>query len=85
MKKQHYKKLKFHTIFSVGISLLFLLILLINRDITLAIAMLFLAAYVIGNGLIHVRHNELSRDTILEYIIIATIVLVLLIGVLYRT
>lgn len=81
MKKQHYQRLKFHTIFSVSISLLFLVILFIYRDITLAIAMVFLAAYIIGNGIIHVRHNELKRDTILEYIIVSAIVLVLLIGV----
>lgn len=85
MKKQHYKKLKFHTIFSVSVSLLFLAILLIYHDITLAVAMVFLAVYIIGNGIIHVRHNELRRDTILEYIIVAAIVLVLIIGVLYRT
>ncbi len=81
MKKQHYKKLKFHTIFSIIISLLFLTILLVNRDITLGVAMLFLVAYIVGNGIIHVRHNELKRDTILEYIIVSVIVLVLIIGV----
>jgi hypothetical protein len=85
MKKQQYQKLKFHTIFSVSISLLFLIILLIDHSITLGIAMIFLASYVIGNGIIHIRHNELKRDTVLEYIIVAIIALVLLVGVLYRS
>jgi hypothetical protein len=65
--------------------LLFLVILLFNRSFTLGIAMVFLAAYVIGNGIIHIRHNELKRDTVLEYSIVAVIALVLLIGVLYRS
>lgn len=83
-KQQRRRQLRFHTIFSVCLSAIFLIILLINRDITLGVTMLFLAAYVIGNGIIHMRHKELTHDTILEYFIVSVIVLVLLVGLFYK-
>lgn len=80
MKKQHYKKLKFHTIFSVILSAIFLAVLLFVRDISFGVAAVFLSAYVIGNGIIHVRYNELSRDAVVEYIIVSIIVAVVITG-----
>lgn len=77
MKKRHIQKLKFHTIFTIVITLLFIIVCMIVRDISLAIAMLFLGVYITGNGIIHVRHNELSRDTLIEYILIGLIAAVL--------
>lgn len=80
MKKQHFRKLKFHTIFSVILSVAFLVVLLIVPDLSLGIAAVFLCAYIIGNGIIHVKNNELSRDTVLEYILVSAIVIVVIIG-----
>lgn len=82
MKKQHFRKLKFHTIFSVILSAIFLIVLLFVRDISFGVAAGFLSAYVIGNGIIHIKHNELSRDTVLEYVIISIITLIIIAGFL---
>jgi hypothetical protein len=80
MKKQHYRKFKFHTIFSIILSTTFLIVLLFVRDLSFGIAVIFLCAYVIGNGIIHVKNNELSRDTIIEYIIVSMIAAIVIIG-----
>jgi len=80
MKKLHYQKLKFHTIYSVSLSVIFLGVLLFVRDLSFGIAVLFLCSYVFGNGIIHVKNNELSRDTIVEYVIVSLIATVVIIG-----
>lgn len=80
MKKRHINKLKFHTIFTVIITAVFLAVLFIVRDISFAVAMLFLAVYIAGNGIIHIRHNELARDTVIEYILIGVIAAVLFVS-----
>ncbi|MDB5160450.1 MAG: hypothetical protein JWO99_713 [Candidatus Saccharibacteria bacterium] len=80
MRKQHVGKLKLHTIFTIVITGLFLIVLAFVRDISLAVAMLFLAVYIAGNGIIHIRHNELARDTIIEYILIGIIATVLFVS-----
>jgi len=80
MKKRHVSKLKFHTIFSVVIAVMFLTILLVVRDVSLGIAMVFLGVYIAGNGIIHVRHTELTRDAVIEYILVGGIALVLVAG-----
>lgn len=80
MKKHHYNSLKLHTLYTAFISVVFLAIFVIQREITLGLAMFVLALYVVGNGLLHLRHNHLERDTLIEYILISAIALVLLIG-----
>jgi hypothetical protein len=80
MKKRHVSKLKLHTIFTIVITIIFLVVLAFVRDISLAVAMLFLGVYIAGNGIIHIRHNELARDTIVEYILIGVIAAVLFIS-----
>jgi hypothetical protein len=78
MKKRHIQKLKFHTIFTIIITIIFLIVLCIVKDISFAITMLFLGAYIAGNGIIHIRHNTLSRDAIVEYVLVTVIAAVLL-------
>jgi hypothetical protein len=80
MKKQHFKKLKFHTIFSVILSAIFLLVLLFVHDLSFGIAAAFLCAYVIGNGIIHIKNNELNRDSVVEYVIVSVIVGIVITG-----
>jgi len=80
MKKIHHATLKIHTIYSVILSVVFLVIILMAHEATLSAAAVFLILYVTGNGIIHTRNNELSRDTLIEYIILAFIALILLIG-----
>jgi uncharacterized membrane protein YagU involved in acid resistance len=78
MKKIHHKSLKFHTMYSIVISVIFLVIITSVRDITLGAAMIFLLLYIIGNGIIHIKNNELTRDTLIEYLLVSTIVLVII-------
>lgn len=78
MRKIHATSLKVHTIYSVSLATLFVVTSLLIRDIVLSLAMLALVAYVIGNGIIHGTKNTLTRDTIVEYILVSIIVVVLL-------
>lgn len=80
MKKIHAPSLKFHTVYSIVLTLIFLVIIIFIRDIALGAAMFFLLLYVGGNGIIHSKKNELKRDTLLEYIILSIIALVVLVG-----
>ena len=80
MKKIHFPSLKFHTIYSIILAVLLIAILFFAPDISLFAVIVFMILYVGGNGIIHSRTNELSRDALIEYIIIATIVLVVAIG-----
>lgn len=82
MKKFHHASLKLHVIYSVFLSVIFLAILLFVRDIALGASMFFLVLYVVGNGIIHTKKNELKRDTLLEYVLVSAIVLVVLLGLL---
>lgn len=79
MKKIHYKSLKFNTIYSLILAIVFLIVIMAIPDIMLGVSMVFLILYVTGNGLIHARHNELGRDTIVEYFVISVIALIILI------
>lgn len=83
MKKIHATSLKFHIIYSVILAIIFLIAIIVVRDIALGVMMLALLAYVVGNGIIHGRKNELTRDAILEYIIVSAIVAVVLLGIFF--
>jgi predicted permease len=80
VKKRHSRTLKFHTVFTVALTVVFAFVLLITKSLSLGVAMIFLALYVAGNGIIHVRRNELARDTIVEYILIGVIAALLLVS-----
>lgn len=72
--------LKFHTIYSSILALIFLVILFFVRDVMLGIAMFFVMLYVAGNGMIHTNKNALTKDAIIEYIIVSAIVVVVIVG-----
>lgn len=80
MRKHHHSTMKFHTIYTLLLTLAFVVVLYFSQNFTLGLIMLFLLFYIAGNGIIHSRKNELHRDTLLEYVLIAMIVLVLLLG-----
>ena len=84
MKKVHHETLKYHTIYSFILSAIFISIVLLNRDSALVVAIVFLIFYITGNGIIHTKHNELKRDTLIEYIIISVIALIILIDSVIR-
>lgn len=78
MRRHHHKTLKFHLIYTIVISLICVVIVALKPDIYLAVSAGLLILYVGGNGIIHTRKNELSRDSLLEYVFVAVIALVLL-------
>ena len=82
MRKHHFLTLKFHTVYTLILAALFLTTIIIFPDVTLFLAALFLILYVAGNGIIHARKNQLTRDSIIEYGIVAVVALVVLLGAL---
>jgi len=83
MKKKHIASLKFHTLYSIILAVVFVLVVIFVRNIVFAAAAGFLLLYIIGNGIIHTKKNELTRDTLLEYILISAIVLVVIVGLIF--
>lgn len=84
MRKQHHKTLKFHTIFSIVLVLAGVTVLILKPSWLLAVSWILLLAYVAGNGIIHSRKNQLTRDSLLEYIIVAAIAVLILVGAAIR-
>ena len=84
MKKIHIPTLKLHTIFNAVVWVLYLTIIFIYTDATLIISTVFLLIYITGNGLIHSRKNQLSRDTLVEYIILSLIAFVILADAIFK-
>lgn len=80
MKKKHHSSLKFHTIYSIILSVVFLAIILVRHDLTLGLTMVFLTLYIVGNGIIHTTKNELKRDTLVEYVLVSIIIMIMTIG-----
>jgi hypothetical protein len=82
MKKIHIKATKFHVIYTALLAVLFLIVAIIAKDILLSVVMLIVTLYVAGNGIIQTKKSELSRDAIVEYILVSAIVVVVTVGVL---
>lgn len=80
MKKHHLPTLKFHTIYTLILAGALLATLFFFPDVSLFATILFLIAYVAGNGIIHARKNEFSRDSLVEYLIVALVGAVVVIG-----
>lgn len=80
MKKKHHSSLKFHTIYSIILSVVFLAIILVRHDLTLGLTMVFLTLYIVGNGIIHTTKSELKRDTLVEYVLVSIIIMIMTIG-----
>ena len=74
--------MKFNTIYSVSLAIVSVGLLIAFPDLSLIIACAFLVMYVAGNGVIHWHHGTLSRDAIIEYIILSLVALVLVWGAL---
>lgn len=84
MKKQHHKSLKFHTLFTILLGVATVILIILKPDLLLVISSLALVAYVAGNGIIHARKNQLSRDSILEYSIVGLIILIIIVSALLQ-
>jgi len=84
MKQSHKKSLKFHTLFSIFLAITCGVILAIHPSWLLAVSCALLVTYVAGNGIIHSRKNQLSRDSLVEYCLVAFIACLIIIGALLR-
>ena len=84
MRKQHRKALKLHTIFTIVLVLVSLVIIALAPDLLLIVSIGALVTYVAGNGLIHVKKNQLTRDIVLEYCIIGAMMLIVVVSALIR-
>lgn len=82
MKLKHHKSLKFHTAYSIFLAVVFIVIIALVHEVSLGVSMGFLAFYVIGNGIIHAKKNELNQDSVVEYVLVSAIVLVLIVGII---
>lgn len=82
MRKHHLPTLKFHTVYSIAISLVFIFVIALFPDITLAASIVFFVGYVAGNGIIHTKKNTLHKDSVIEYLLVAIAVFVVVVGAL---
>lgn len=82
MRKQQHRSLKLHTLFSIILAIVFVVVIAIVPEYSLFGAAGFLVMYVAGNGIIHYKKNRLSRDTLIEYVLVSLAALVVLIGAL---
>ncbi len=82
MRKTQIQRLPFHTWFTIGLAALSLIIMMLVPSATLLVVLAFLLFYVGGNGLIHARAKTLTRDILIEYVLVAVVALVVLVGAL---
>lgn len=79
MRRKHHQSLKIHTIFSLIIASMLAATVILTGDIIFLAASVLLIVYISGNGIIHSKKNQLSREALIEYIIVAAIVFFILI------
>lgn len=75
---------KFHIIFSIVLIVICLTVLVLKPSWLLAVSCAALVAYVAGSGIRRSRRQKLSRDSIIEYCIVAVIALVIIFGAVLR-
>jgi len=74
------QSLTFHTIFTCILAVSCLLVLFLRPSWLLSLSCALLVVYVTGNGIVLSRRGRLTRDTLLEYGIVASIVVLVIIG-----
>lgn len=70
MKIKHHKTLWVHTLYSIVLTVGLALLVLIRRDVPTAVLAVLLVVYIIGNSYIHIKRDDLKRETIYEYILL---------------
>jgi hypothetical protein len=80
MKKRRQKPLNVHVLYSVVLAAVFLVVIITRPDVSLYMTMVFFVLYILGNGALHAKKGMLSRDVLIEYIVLSLVVLVVLIG-----
>lgn len=78
MKAVQRKSLWINTAFSIVMGALIVGIIVVRRDLPTLFVALLIAAYVLGNVYIHFRRNDLNKETVFEYILVAVAVFIVL-------
>lgn len=76
--------MKFHTIFSITLAVILLVVIILRPSWLLVACCLLLIAYVTGNGVIHAKKSQLTRDGLLEYVLVALIALAIIAGAVVK-
>lgn len=82
MKAVERKSMWHHTAFSLALCAVLLAIVVVRRDVPGFMLGGLIVVYIAGNTLIHYMHKDFHKETLLEYILIGTAVLVVLLGAL---
>lgn len=78
MKVHHRKTHWIHAVFSIGLLLALMTIVLIKRDIPTMVLALAFTFYVVGNSLIHLRRGDLNQETVIEYTLLTLAVFIVM-------
>lgn len=80
MKLVERKAMWHHAVFSGVICAALLAVILIRHDVPGLLLVIFIAAYVAGNTLLHYVHKDFRKETLYEYVLIAVAVAIVLLG-----
>lgn len=73
-----------HTLFSALICLAMVVLYWFRRDTPSLIIIAFVALYVVGNTLIHLRRKDFRKETLYEYLLVSAAVLIVLLGAVQK-
>jgi hypothetical protein len=82
VKVHHRKTHWIHVAFSISLLTLLAALILIKQTLPTAVLAGAFALYVLGNGYIHAKRDDLKQETIIEYILLAAAVFIVLVSAL---
>lgn len=71
--------------YTIALGVISLLILWLKPSIALFAVLGMLLFYIAGNGIIHVRSKNVSKDIIIEYSLVALVVFFVLVGAVLQS
>lgn len=71
-------------LFSALISAGIIAVILVRRELTTSLLAILLAVYVLGNAVLHIKHNSFNREVLLEYVLLSFAVFVVLASAILR-
>jgi uncharacterized membrane protein len=74
------QSLWYHSAFSLLLCTAMVGLIVVRRDIPTLLIVATVLVYVAGNTLLHMRRHDFRKETFYEYVIVATAVLVVLLG-----
>jgi hypothetical protein len=80
MRAVERKSMWHHTAFSLVLCAVLIGIVWVRRDTPGVLLAALVAAYIAGNTFIHFVHKDFRKETLLEYILVGSAVLIVLLG-----